>query len=199
MYLTHHPRTFLVASGARVAGVQVTVSGPKHLCVYPKMPDKSCHFLYLWSWERGWDGMAEPSLHIQSLWQADLLNWVHTQSSTEENGTQAYSGVWRRSRQDEGGRGRFTCEEPGSMGRREEGRVENSERALTTLALYSLVIKKQNYGNIYIITQDKEPFEYICIIGLRITQEKSQKEPATSPQVRQLVIFIQNQSHVWAC
>ena len=37
--------------------------------------------------------MAEPSLHIQSLWQADLLNWVHTQSSTEENGTQAYSGV----------------------------------------------------------------------------------------------------------
>ena len=40
-------RTFLVASGARVAGVQVTVSGPKHLCVYPKMPDKSCHFLYL--------------------------------------------------------------------------------------------------------------------------------------------------------
>ena len=85
------------------------------------------------------------------------------------------------------------------MGWREEGRVENSERALTTLALYSLVIKKQNYDNIYIITQDKEPFEYICIIGLRITQEKSQKEPATSPQVRQLVIFIQNQSHVWAC
>lgn len=41
---------------------------------------------------------------------------------------------------------------------------------LITLALYSLVIKKQNYDNIYIITQDKEPFEYICIIGLRITQ-----------------------------
>lgn len=36
------------------------------------------------------------------------------------------------------------------------------------LPLYSLVIKKQNYDNIYIITQDKEPFEYICIIGLRI-------------------------------
>ena len=155
-------RTFLVASGARVAGVQVTVSGPKHLCVYPKMPDKSCHFLYLWSWEEGWDGMAEPSLHIQSLRQASWLAELGTypEQHRREWNTSPQWGVkeeqtrWRWKEQIY----MWGTWEYGVEGRG-EGRELRKSRSLS------------------------EP----------------QKEPATSPQVHQLVIFIQNQSHVWAC
>lgn len=157
MYPTHHPHTFLVASGARVAGVQVTVSGPEHLCVHPRCLTKAVTSCIC---DLGKKVETEPSLHIQSLLQADLLNWVHTQSSREENGTQAHSGVWSRSRQDGVEGADMHVRNLGAWG----GGRRGGER-----------------------TQKEQVPQW------------APKEPDTSPQARQLVIFIQNQSHVWAC
>lgn len=130
MYLIHHPCRLLVAGGARVAGAQVMASGPKCLCVTSGCLHKCCHFLCLLLCEAGWDRLAEPSFDIQNLAQADLLNWVRTNWAAQ-NRAQSHGGAWREEQKkmsSEGGRGTYTREEPGSMGRREEVRLESSER-----------------------------------------------------------------------
>lgn len=123
--------------------------------------------------------MAEPSRHIQSLVQGDLLNWVHTQRSTEEMEHKPRAGC-------EGGAEKTTVDESdvrvrnlGAWGGGER-RLESSKRAGPSV-------------------NPRKSVPPLHKLKMNRSLGEPQKEPATSPQARQLVIFIQNQSHVWAC
>lgn len=61
---------------------QVTVLGPWTPVCSPKMPDKSCHFLHLWSWEEGWDRAITPHSKVYQM-----TCWLGTEQRMEHKPT----------------------------------------------------------------------------------------------------------------